>query len=208
MLKKRLSDEEAIGLSPDERRLADKYVRKFKTAGALKGYEAIMVCELFMLGSSVNEIHYQYPAFTPGQIALTIGLNKWGKDREKVASSIRERVKAKVVKSVIEQVDVLTTMLSVSAKQHLEKMKMYIADPKNNPMPDMRIETIKEYKEVSESLMKLVQGTTSNGGKPAPILASFLPQEQKQEKIEKPEEKKEISFDDIEAEVVEAVERT
>ena len=200
MLKTKLSVEESMGLSPDEIKSATKFLRKNKTAGALTGYDAIKICELFMLGSSVNEINYQYPEYAHGAIALTIAINKWGKDREKVAASIKDRVKAKVIKSVIEQVDWLTTMLSVSAKEHMEAMKLYLADPIKNPKPDLRIGTIKEYKDVSESLMKLVQGTTggATSNKPAPILQAFLHNDPiKQKEVEK-EEKKELDFDDIE----------
>ena len=37
-------------------------------------------------------------------------------------------------------------------------MKDYIADPINNPPPNLKIESIKDYKEVAESLQKLVAG--------------------------------------------------
>jgi hypothetical protein len=76
--------------------------------------------------------------------------------------SLRDRVQAKVVKSVIEQVDFLTTMLAVTNVEHLDQMRKYIADPDNNPKPDIRVSSIKEYKEVTETLSKLVAGAAGD----------------------------------------------
>ena len=79
--------------------------------------------------------------------------------------SLRDRVQAKVVKSVIEQVDFLTTMLAVVNAEHMEKMRKYVMDPKNNPKPDVTISSVKEYKEVVETLHKLVAGATGTNKK-------------------------------------------
>jgi hypothetical protein len=77
--------------------------------------------------------------------------------------TLRDRVRAKVVKSVIEQVDFLTTMMSVVNAEHMIAMQKYIMDPINNPKPDMRPTTIKEYKDVAETLYKIVAGATGGG---------------------------------------------
>jgi hypothetical protein len=62
---------------------------------------------------------------------------------------------------VIEQVDFLTSMLSVANVEHVDEMRKYIIDP-NSPKPSLRIKSIKDYQAVTETLGKIVQGATPN----------------------------------------------
>lgn len=164
-LKRHFTDEEKHGLTKEEIKIGEKYLRKFKTAGAIPEAESMKLYELFMVGCSFYEIHQQYPQYPVDKIVLTAALRKWMHDREKMMGSLRDRVQAKVVKSVIEQVDFLTTMLSVTNAEHLGEMKKYVQDPENNVKPDIRVQNIKEYKEVVETLYKLVAGASSSGAK-------------------------------------------
>lgn len=77
--------------------------------------------------------------------------------------TLQDRVRAKVVKSVLDQVDFLTSMMAVANAEHLESMIKYVQDPINNPKPAMRVNTIKEYKDVAETLYKIVAGATGGG---------------------------------------------
>lgn len=176
-LKKRLKEEERYGLSDEEIKLAQRHLRKFKTAGIVQEPNASKLFELFLLGDTIGKLANQFPQFSVGQIALTAALKGWHKDREKMMHTLQDRVKAKVVKSVLEQVDFLTTMLSVSNAEHLEAMMKYIQDPVNNPKPPMRIESIKEYKEVAETLYKIVAGATTNKpGTSSPMFSALTAQ--------------------------------
>lgn len=159
-LKRSFNDEEKVGLTQQEIELGEKYLRKHKTAGAIKDTEALKLFEMYLIGQSFNEIQQQFPEYELGKIILTAALNKWGMDRNRMQSTLRERVKAKVVKSVIEQVDFLTSMLSVATAEHIEQMRKFILDPDSNPAPNLRIKSIKEYKEVTDTLSKIVQGAT------------------------------------------------
>jgi len=96
-----------------------------------------------------------------------------------IMGSLRDRVQAKVVKSVMEQVDFLTSMLSVSNAEHLIEMHKYVRDPENVPKPQLRIESIKEYKDIVETLQKLVAGAQ---GKPGKSSAMFETLSNKQDK--------------------------
>lgn len=164
-LKKRLTDEEKYGLSEEEIKLAEKFLRKNKTAGALRELEAAKLFELYLLGESLSKIAQQFPQYSIGQIALTASLRGWAYDRDKMMHTLQDRVRAKVVKSVLEQVDFLTAMMSVANAEHLEKMIRYCQDPVNHPKPDMRIHNIKDYKDVAETLYKIVSGATPSGSK-------------------------------------------
>lgn len=160
-LKRSFNDDEKIGLSTQEIELGEKYLRKNKTAGAIDDVQSLKLYEMFLIGSSFHEVHQQFPQYELGQIVMTAALKKWGLDREKMQGSLRDRVRAKVVKSVIEQVDFLTSMLSVANVEHIEQMRNYILDA-NAPKPNLRIKSIKEYKEVTDTLGKIVQGATPN----------------------------------------------
>lgn len=180
-LKRNFSDDERYGLTQEEIRLGEKYLRKNKTAGKIPENEALKLYELYLIGHSFNELQQQFPQYTVDRIIMTAALTGWAKDRDNMQYSLRDRVQAKVVKSVIEQVDFLTTMMSVSNAEHLDAMKKYILDPINNPKPDLRIETIKEYKEVAETLYKLVAGATPGSqSKTSPMFNTLTPPEPRQ----------------------------
>ena len=162
-LKKNLTDEEKYGLSEEEIKLATKYLRKNKTAGALQDLEAAKLYEMYLLGDSIGKIAQQFQNHPVGQIALTAALRGWAKDRDRMQHTLQDRVRAKVVKSVLDQVDFLTSMMAVANAEHLEAMIKYVQDPLNNPKPPMRVTNIKEYKDVAETLYKIVAGATGGG---------------------------------------------
>jgi len=191
MLKKKLTDEERHGLSEEEIKLAEKYLRKHKTAGALKELEAAKLFELYLLGESLSKIAQQFPQYSLGQVTLTAALRGWAHDRDKMMHTLQDRVRAKVVKSVLEQVDFLTAMMSVVNAEHLESMMKYCQDPVNNPKPALRIENIKEYKDVAETLYKIVSGATPSGRdkSKSPMFDALTPQviNKLEPKIEEPD---------------------
>jgi len=201
-LKTNFTDEERVGLTQEEIKVGEKYLRKHKTAGAIQDDEAMKLYELYLIGCSYYEINKQYPQYELGQIILTGALKKWGKDRDNMQTTLRDRVQAKVVKSVIDQVDFLTSMLEVTSTEHLTAMRNYILDPDNNPKPSMRIESIKEYKDIMEALQKLVAGASPNSSnKSASLFNAALngPQKKKQIGTNKPKkDPDEIDLDDIE----------
>lgn len=159
-LKRNFNDEEKYGLTQEEIKMGQKYLRKHKTAGKIDDQKALKLFEMYLIGHSFYEIHQQFPQYPVEQIIMTAALNKWAMDRDNMMHTLRDRVQAKVVKSVIEQVDFLTSLLSVSNAEHLKEMREYIADPDNNTKPQMRVQSIKEYKEVVETLYKIVAGST------------------------------------------------
>jgi hypothetical protein len=188
-LKKSLTDTEKYGLSEEEIKLATKYLRKWKTAGALQDLEAAKLYEMYLLGDSLSKIAQQFPQYPVGQIALTAALRGWAKDRDKMQHTLQDRVRAKVVKSVLDQVDFLTTMMAVTNAEHLEAMVKYVQDPINNVKPQMRVTNIKEYKDVAETLYKIVAGATGGGtGKDKQKSPMFDALTASPKQVEEPEE--------------------
>lgn len=173
-LKKSLTEDEKYGLSEEEIKLATKYLRKNKTAGALKDLEAAKLYEMYLLGDGIAKIAQQFPNYPIAQIALTAALRGWAKDRDRMQHTLQDRVRAKVVKSVLDQVDFLTSMMAVANAEHLETMIRYVQDPINNPKPNMRVTNIKEYKDVCETLYKIVSGaTTPKPGQQSPMFEAL-----------------------------------
>lgn len=183
-LKRHFSDEEKYGLAQEEIRLGEKYLRKNKTAGKIPEKEALKLYELFLIGHSFNELASQFPQYPVDRIILTAALSGWCMDRDNMQYTVKDRVQAKVVKSVIEQVDFLTVLLSVSNAEHIDAMRRYIIDPINNPKPDLRIETIKEYKEVVETLSKIIAGSTPGSrSNTAPMFSALGGDRQQPERL-------------------------
>lgn len=194
-LKKKFTDEECAGLTQEEIKVGTKYLRKHKTAATLSEIEALKVYEMYLIGCSFSDIHKQFPQYELGRLILTAALKKWGVDRDRMQHTLKDRVQAKVVKSVIEQVDFLTAMLSVTNAQHLQAMYEYIQDP-TKPVPDLKIKTIKDYKEVTETLFKIVQGSTPGStSKTSPMFNALAPDAR--DKPEKKSKVKELNLDDL-----------
>lgn len=188
-LKKNLSEEEKYGLSDEEIKLATKHLRKNKTAGALQDLEAAKLYEMYLLGDSIPKIAQNFPQYPVAQIALTAALRGWAKDRDRMQHTLQDRVRAKVVKSVLDQVDFLTSMMAVANAEHLEAMIKYVQDPINNPKPAMRVTNIKEYKDVAETLYKIVAGSTGGGtGKDKQKSPMFDALTASPKQVEEPEE--------------------
>ena len=187
-LKKRLTEEERYGLSEEEIKLGEKYLRKFKTAGALKELEAAKLFELYLLGESLSKIAQQFPQYPMGKISLTAAMRGWAHDRDRMMHTLQDRVRAKVVKSVLDQVDFLTAMMAVANTEHLDAMMRYCQDPLNNPKPTMRVTNIKEYKDVAETLYKIVAGATpseKDKNKRSPMFDALTPPQPKKPPEEK-----------------------
>lgn len=192
--KRKLTDKQRYGLSEDEIIHAQRFLRKYKQKSIIPDSEASKLYELYLLGESLYKLSQQFPQYSFGQIALTAAVKGWAYDRDRIQNSIQERVKAKVVKSVVDQLDFLTSLLSVATVEHVTEMQNYILDPKNNPKPKLRIESIKEYKEVVEALTKTVNNITSvvnNYKAPAGSPATTNKQQQQKKSITY-EEKKQI----------------
>lgn len=174
-LKLSLTEDEKYGLSQEEVKLATKWLRQHKTAGVIPELEAAKLFELFLLGEPLIKLAQTFPQYPLGQIAFTAAYKQWPRDRDKMLHTLKDRVQAKVVKSVLDQVDFLTTMMGVANAEHLESMVKYCQDPINNPKPSLRITSIKDYKEITDTLLKIVSGATGGGDskKSSPMLEAL-----------------------------------
>ena len=173
MLKTNLKEEEKYGLSQEEVKLATKWLRVNKTAGVIPELEAAKLFELFLLGEPIVKLAQTFSQYPIGQIAFTAAYKQWPKDRDKMLHTLKDRVQAKVVKSVLDQVDFLTTMMGVANAEHLDSMMKYCQDPVHNPKPALRITSIKDYRDIVDTLSKVVSSATPNEKKASPMVAAL-----------------------------------
>lgn len=175
-LKTNLTEEEKYGLSEEEIKLATRWLRAHKTAGAIDDLASAKLFELYLLGEPIVKLAQNFPQYPLGQIAFTAAYKRWPADRDRMMSTLKDRVQAKVVKSVLDQVDFLTSVMAVANAEHLDTMANYVRDPANNPKPALRITSIKDYKDITETLLKIVTGATGGGdskGKSSPMIAAL-----------------------------------
>lgn len=201
-LKTKLTKDEEYGLSREEIKLATRWLRKHKTAGVIPELEAAKIFELYLLGEPLVKLAQIFPQYPLGQIAFTAAYKQWAKDRDRMLHTLKDRVQAKVIKSVMDQVDFLTTMMAVTNAEHLQEMQKYVMDPENNPKPVMRITNIKEYRDITDTLLKIVSGATGGGGgsnKPSPMMAALSSHTSQRQIGDAPkkEEEEEISILDV-----------
>lgn len=183
-LKSHLTANEKYGLSEEEIKLATRWLRTHKTAGVISELEAAKLFELYLLGDPIVKLAQTFPQYPIGQIAFTAAYKEWPKDRDRMLHTLKDRVQAKVVKSVLDQVDFLTTMMGVANAEHLEAMNQYIKDPTHKPKPALRITSIKDYKDITETLLKIVTGATaspSEAKKASPMIAALTSHEDRKQ---------------------------
>ena len=163
MSRKRLSSEEREGLDPKALKLADAYFAS-KGDSPFLDVEVAAAVEAFLVGYSLHEVADRYPNLDRAKLCYTAAVQRWHHKRQEVASSIYDRVKAKLIRSVVEQVDFMTDMLSVASIESKETMAAYIKDPVNNPPPANRIRSLKDYKSAIDSLTQLTEHVSKIAG--------------------------------------------
>jgi hypothetical protein len=164
-LKKRLTTKERKGLTASHAKEADLYLKSNPSSLPIPPKDAIPLYELFLLGYSPEDISKRYPQYPLGLIVYTATQNNWIQDRDQMAATVYDRIKTRLVRSTVEQVEFLTDMIAVCSIETQEQFRRYLQDPKNNPLPDMRIESIKDYRAVMEMMSELattVQTLASN----------------------------------------------
>jgi hypothetical protein len=151
-----IGTEEKKGLTYEEIKIAESAWLSHGASYALSKDEAFRLYELYLLGYSFTQILSRFPEYSLDKVILTAALHLWGADRVKIAGTLKNRIQSKVVKSVVEQVDFLTDMLSDASEQSRKEIAAYKADPDNNPKPKLAINSLNDYKTVLDMVHKLV----------------------------------------------------
>jgi hypothetical protein len=163
--KKLLSVEERYNLTEEQIYEAERYLRNAHTAGAMSAQDSTRQYEMRLLGYSYEEIQKQYPNIPMGKLLLTSAINGWERDAQILGSTILDRVRGRLVRSTVEQIDMLTNMISVFNLETSREMEAYLKDPKKAPKPKNGINNIKDLKETVTMLAQIaetVKGLANN----------------------------------------------
>lgn len=111
--------------------------------------------ELFMEGYSCSLIAKHNPPFREGDVLFLRKKYKWDEVRDKYAFDLQVQMREKLMKQKLESLEFLTNMLSVTHKEHREKMLKYIQTGKEEDKPDSWISNPSSYKSILETIQKL-----------------------------------------------------
>lgn len=154
---KRLKSEEKYGLTNEQVAAAERFLKRKPDAAPINQQDAASLYEMFMLDYTLEDIAAKFNQHEYGHVVYTAAVNSWIKDRERMAATIYDRIKSRVVRSTVEQVEFLTDMIAVSSKESAEEVKKYLQNPMANPPPQMRIKSFKDYQQVVEMLLKVTE---------------------------------------------------
>jgi hypothetical protein len=194
--KRQLQEHERYGLTAQEVQIAEKYLRKNGLKGQIRDPDWTPLYDLYMAGYSFFEVSQEFPEFEYAQIILTAAVRKWYYDRQRISQSLQDRVRTKVHKSLLDQVNLITTVMTAMNKKHLKELNEFIIDPDNAPTPDILPKSMKEYKDVVEQLGKLVSAANTDNDKSyqAALMAN-LNRKRIEAKVENEEQDRHIKDD-------------
>lgn len=109
---------------------------------------------LFLHGKSCEEIADLNKGFPLGAIVKCRVEGDWDKKLDEYRESLFTGVRTRLEQVELESVSFLTDLLSAVHKQQGGKLKKYIQTGDEGELGDMRITSIKNYKEVLELLIK------------------------------------------------------
>lgn len=149
-------------LSPDEQLLVEKYANGGGYPVAKS--TAISFFELYLRGSSCEEIQKINPGFKLGAILLARVEHDWDKIRDEYTASTQELIRRKVQSAQLEAVGMVSTMLSVAAKVSNEKYQRFLQTGDETELKGaMTIDNINSMVRMSETLLKLTGQDAKKG---------------------------------------------
>lgn len=116
---------------------------------------AMQLFELFLEGYSCAIIAKQNSPFREGDILFLRKKFKWDENRDKYAYDLQVQIREKLIKQKLESLEFLTNMLTVTHKEHKDKMLKYIQTGKEDDRPDTWVTGPSAYKGVLEAIQKL-----------------------------------------------------
>lgn len=111
--------------------------------------------ELFLEGYSCQQIAKQNPHFSEGDILFLRKKRNWDSDRDHYAYNLQVQIREKLIKQRLESLEFLTNMLSVTHKEHKEKVLRYLQTGKEEDRPENWITGPSAYKGILEAIQKL-----------------------------------------------------
>ena len=167
---RRIKEEEKYGLNEIEIQIAQKQLAYNGVGRSLLSEKEAAKCfEMFILGYNFIEISEQIGVEYP-KLIFTASYNKWCKRREDNVEQFKDRIKIKMAKTIVDQVDYISMLFEVNNLENMKAMKGYLKDPDNSPLPNMRITSFKDYKDLIEMINKMYTSAANMTSKTADML--------------------------------------
>jgi hypothetical protein len=140
-------------LSPEERKAYKLYVQKGDPP--LSPTVQMQLFELFLNGSTCEEIIQLNPNFSLGMIVRARVEGLWDERRAKHIDHLFEHVRERVQQVQMESVMFTSDLLAGANKMFGDKLKKYLQTGDERELGGLRIDTLKQYRDAVDLLMKL-----------------------------------------------------
>lgn len=135
-----------------------KEIREYLESGKplLSADTAARFYELFLNGSSIEEIHRLNPAFPIALINIARIKYSWDEKRDKYFEELYTKIKDKVIKAQLETTSLMTDLLSAANKLHGDKIKKFIQTNDETYLKGVfGIDSLAQLVKVAEALQKI-----------------------------------------------------
>jgi hypothetical protein len=149
----KLAKLESLGLTESERKAYEKYVSECRPPLSTK--TAADMFELYLSGSSCEEIAKLNPGMGLGIIVRARVDNDWDSKKEEYLSTLYQKTREIYQKTQLEAVEFAAISMSVYRKLWGDKFKKFLQDGKAENLEDFQFMSLKQYKDFAEMLLKL-----------------------------------------------------
>jgi hypothetical protein len=125
--------------------------------------------ELFLNGASCDEIHRLNPNFPFGAIVRARIEGLWDLRKDTIVAQALDSVRERVEQTQIAMIEFNADLVNAAHKQFGDRLKKYIQTGDEAVLGDLKIESLKQYRDVVEMWIKL----TGQDSKVAPRAADM-----------------------------------
>ena len=140
-------------LTPEERLMYDTYVVSGKPLLSLD--TSLRLFELFVQGTQCSEIARLNPGFSQGMVLRARVEHLWDARRDSHLSELYTHTSERLRQIAMESVNFLGDLLAATHKLHGDKLKRFIQTGDDSALEGMEVGSIKQYKDVIETLGKI-----------------------------------------------------
>jgi hypothetical protein len=143
-------------LTANEQMELDRYVRANRPSLSLDTSKRLY--ELFLHGLSMEEICSLNPTLPTGAVIKARVDGRWDERREVYLGELLGETSTRLKQTGAEAVQFMSLLLAAAHKEHGEKLKKYLQTGNPDDLGGLRITSFKGYKDVIDSLAKLIGG--------------------------------------------------
>jgi hypothetical protein len=159
-----LSKGEAYGLSALEIKCANDYLQAHPdaTVAEINHTDSHKMIQLISLGATLTEIGLSFPKYELGLIVVVAARSGWIRLKDKNRATVQADIQTKVLKASLDSMDFLTAMISATSQKYSKEFREYMSNP-DKEFPDLKVSTVKDFKDLLETMQKMVIFTVQAG---------------------------------------------